>query len=197
MGRSHVSPIQQPDNTTCGPAALKLALEIFGKRRSLAGLIDLCKTTRNGTTTRNMIAAANKLGFSVLAVEYATLHHLQGALRYPPNQPRAALVSYLYDLDKKDRPHPESGHWAVVSSYSARKSRIILLDSSTAKKKSYPWEEFRKRWMDYDLKRQRVGRRGKKFKLIRHWQQQLLMVIAKEEAHLPKFKISTATVFPA
>ena len=143
-----------------------------------------------------MIAAVNKLGFSVLAVEYATLHHLQSALRYPPNQPRAVLVSYLYDLDEKDRPHPESGHWAVVSSYSARKSRIILLDSSTAKKKSYQWEEFRDRWMDYDLKRQRVGKRGRKFKLVRRWQQQLLLVIAQKESHLPKFKISTAKTFP-
>ncbi|OGG28095.1 hypothetical protein A3A64_01285 [Candidatus Gottesmanbacteria bacterium RIFCSPLOWO2_01_FULL_48_11] len=197
MGRSHVSPIQQPNNTTCGPAALKLALEIFGKRSSLTTLIKLCKTTRNGTATKNMIAAANKLGLSVLAVEYATLHHLQSSLRYAPSQPRAALVSYLYDTDKKDRPHPESGHWAVVSSYSARKSRIILLDSSTAKKKSYQWEAFRKRWMDYDLKRQRVGKRGNKFKLVRHWQQQLLVVIARDAADLPKFNISTAKLFPA
>ena len=195
MGRSHVLAIQQPDGTTCGPATLKIALAVLGKRRSLNTLIDLCKTNRNGTSTRNMISAVNKLGFNVLVVEYATLHHLQSALRYPPNQMRAVLVSYLYDLDDNDRPHIDSGHWAVVSSYSARNSRIILLDSSSGKKKSYPWVEFRSRWMDYDLKRKKVKRRGKHFRLVRRWQQQMMIVIAKDKENLPKFKINTAKMF--
>lgn len=195
MGRTHVTPISQPDETTCGPAALKMALAVLGKRRSFDELIELCKTNRNGTSTKHMIAAVNKLGLPVLVVEYATLHHLQGALRYPPNQPRAVLVSYLYDLDEEDDPHPESGHWAVVSSYSARNSRIVLLDSASSQKKSYAWKEFRDRWMDYDLKRKKLHKRGKKFRLVRRWQQQLLMVISKDEENLPKFTISTAKVF--
>ncbi len=195
MGRSHVSPIQQPDDSTCGPAALKIALAILGKRKSLNALIEICKTNRNGTTTKNMITAVNKLGFPVLMVEYATLHHLQSALKYSLNNPRAILVSYLYDRDKKERLHPDSGHWAVVSSYAASKSRIVLLDSSSGKKKSYAWADFRERWMDYDLKRKKVTKNSKKFKLIRRWQQQLLMIIAKDIEALPKFKISTAKVF--
>ncbi|MEK9143954.1 MAG: cysteine peptidase family C39 domain-containing protein [Patescibacteria group bacterium] len=195
MGRSHITPIQQPDDTTCGPAALKLALTILGKRRSLSSLIALCKTTRNGTSTKSMITAVNKLGFPALVVEYATLHHLQSALKYTPNAPRAVLVSYLYDLDEKYNPHPESGHWAVVSSYSARNSRIVLLDSASGKKKSYAWKEFRDRWMDYDLKRRKIKKGKKEFKLVRRWQEQLMMVIAKEEKNLPKFKISTAKLF--
>ena len=197
MGRSNATPIQQPDETTCGPAALKPALAVLGKRKSLDSLIDLCKTNRNGTTTKNMIAAVNKLGFPVLIVEYATLHHLISALKYSSNHVRVVLVSYLYDLDAKDRPHPDSGHWAVVSSYLASKSRIVLLDSATGKKKSYDWADFRDRWRDYDLRRKKVGKRGNKFKLVRRWQPQLMMVIAKNETHLPKFTIDTAEVFPA
>lgn len=195
MGRTHVTPISQPDETACGPAALKMALAVLGKRRSLEALIDLCKTNRNGTSTKHMIAAVNRLGLPVLVVEYATLHHLQGALRYPPNAPRAVLVSYLYDLDERDRPHPDSGHWAAVSSYSARRSRIVLLDSASGQKKSYAWTAFRDRWMDYDLKRKKLHQRGRRFRLIRKWQQQLLMIIAKDEKNLPKFTISTAKVF--
>ena len=195
MGRSHITPIQQPDDTTCGPAALKLALTILGKRRSLSSLIALCKTTRNGTSTQNMIAAVNKLELPALVVEYATLHHLQSALKYTPNAPRAILVSYLYDLDEKEEPHPDSGHWAVVSSYSARNSRIVLLDSASGKKKSYPWKEFRDRWTDYDLKRRKIKKGKKEFKLVRRWQEQLMMVIAKDEKNLPKFKIATAKLF--
>lgn len=195
MGRSHITPIKQPDDTTCGPAALKLALEILGKHKSLSTLIELCKTNRNGTSTKNLIGAVNKLGCSVLAVEYATLTHLQSALKYPSNQPRAILVSYLYDLDEKANPHPDSGHWAAVSSYSARDSRIVLLDSASGKKKSYAWKEFRGRWMDFDLKRKRVKKGRKEFKLVRRWQEQLMMVIAKDEKNLPKFKIQTAKLF--
>ncbi|MFZ5845427.1 MAG: cysteine peptidase family C39 domain-containing protein [Patescibacteria group bacterium] len=195
MGRSHVTPIRQPDGTTCGPAALKKALEVLGIKKSLPRLTELCHTTRNGTSAKNMVAATNKLGLAVLAVEYATLHHLQSALRYPPNQVRAVLVTYLYDLDEKDRPHPDSGHWAVVAAYLASKSRIVLLDSATGKKRSYPWSEFRSRWMDYDWKRKRLAARGRKFQLVRRWQQQLMLVIARDPENLPKFKIATAKVF--
>lgn len=196
MGRSHIAPIQQPDDITCGPATLKLALAVLGKRVSMSTLIELSKTNRNGTSTKHMIDAVNKLGFAALVVEYATLHHLQSALRYPPNQPRAVLVSYLYDLDEKDKPHPDSGHWAVVSSYSASKSRIVLLDSSTGKKKSYDWQEFRSRWMDYDLKRKKLVKRGRHFQLVRRWQQQLMMVIAPDRKNLPAFSMNTAKLFP-
>lgn len=195
MGRKNVYAIQQPDDVTCGPASLKLAMKVLGKRKSLTTLIDLCKTTRNGTSTKNMIRAINRLGLPVLAVEYASLHHLQSALRYPQNRIRAVLVSYLYDLDEKENPHPESGHWAVVSSYMASKSRIVLLDSASARKKSYRWDEFRARWFDYDLKRKKIKKNGHKFRLIKKWQQQLMMVIAREPAHLPKFRIDTAKLF--
>ncbi len=195
MGRSHVTPLLQPDDTTCGPAALKMALAILGKRKSLASLIDLCKTTRNGTSTRHLVDAINKLGFAVLVIEYATLNHLQSALRYPRTKPRAVLVSYLYDLDEWDKPHPDSGHWAAVSSYSGRNSRIVLLDSASGRKKSYRWMEFRYRWMDFDLKRKKLHKRGRRFRLVKRWQNQLLMVIAKNPENLPKFHITTARVF--
>jgi ABC-type bacteriocin/lantibiotic exporter with double-glycine peptidase domain len=195
MGRSHIKPIQQPNDTTCGPAALKHALAIFGRRKSLDSLMTLAATNRNGTSTKNMIRAAGKLGFSVLVVQYATLHHLQSSLKYNPNQLRAVLVSYLYDLDEKNRPHPESGHWAVVSSYRAAKSRIVLLDSASAGKKSYIWSDFRARWMDFDLKRKKISAHSKHFKLVRRWQQQLLFVMAKNPADLPKFRIASSHVF--
>lgn len=195
MGRSHVKTIQQPDDTTCGPTALKHALAIFGKRKSLSSLMELCGTNRNGTSTKNMIRAATKLGYSVLAVEYATLSHLQSALRYNPSRIRAVLVSYLYDLDEKDHPHPDSGHWATVSSFSSSKNRIYLFDSASAQKKSYAWSDFRARWMDFDLKRKKISARSKHFRLVRNWQQQLMLIIAQDAKDLPKFRIGSSKIF--
>lgn len=195
MGRTHVSPIQQPDDTTCGPAASKLALQILGTRKSLRFMTGLCRTNRNGTSTINMVKAMNKLGFPVMVVQYATLHHLQSALRYPPNQVRAVMVSYLYEDDDKERPHPDSGHWAVVSSFSASESKIVLLDSAEGRKKSYDWQEFRNRWTDFDYKRKKLHARGHKYKLYRHWQPQMLMVVAKDPENLPKFKIQSSKTY--
>ena len=169
----------------------------FGKHKSLDTLIDLCKTNSSGTTTPNLIAAANKLGYSVLAVEYATLHHLQGALKYPPNRPRAALVTYLYDLDEK-RTSP-SGFRTLGSGifiFRAQKPHRAF-GQHHRQKKSYQWEAFRERWMDFDLKRKKIKKRGKKYKMIRRWQQQPLIILAKVPSDLPKFKISTAKYFPS
>lgn len=195
MGRSHATPIQQPDDHTCGPAALKIALSILSVKKSLSTLIKLCKTNRNGTTKKNLIHAINSLGFSVLAVEYATLKHLQSALKYPSNDVRAVIVSYLYDLDEKEQPHPDSGHYAVVSSFAASKNRIVLFDTSSAKRKSYAWQDFRERWFDFEFKRKRTSKRGIHFKLVRHWQPQLMLVISKNPENLPKFDIATSKVF--
>lgn len=187
MGRKSVTPICQPsDEPGCGPAALKHALAVLGKRKSFDSLRELCRVTRNGTSTKNMITAVKKLGLSTLVVEQATLHHLHSALHYGPNNVRAVLVSYLYESNK------DSGHWATVSSYLSSKSRIVLFDSYSGQKKSYPWEDFRRRWIDYDFKRRRVGRG---FKIVRHWQPQLMMVVAKEANHLPRFSISSSRLF--
>lgn len=158
-------------------------------------LMTLCRTNRNGTSTKNLVAAANKLGYSVLLVEFATLTHLTNALKYKPNHPRAVLVSYLYDLDEKDNPHPESGHWAMVSSFSPSKNRIVLLDSASAQKKSYAWADFRSRWMDFDLKRRKISARSKRYKLVRKWQQQLLFIMARDPKDLPRFADSRTQLF--
>jgi len=189
MGRSYVIPVQQPDDFTCGPTAVKHALEIFGKRKSVKMLSELCKTNYNGTSTKNIIGAFTKLGFPVLAVEKASLRHLQSALKHKPNQERAALVTYLYDLNENEKPHPDSGHWAVVAAYSSSNGRIVLMDSATAGKKSYGWQEFRKRWKDYDFLRK--TRTDGSIQLRKKWQHQLLIVVAKHPDHLPKFSIKT------
>lgn len=196
MGRKQIQPIQQPDDYTCGPASLKVALQILGKRKSLPTLIDICKTNRNGTSTKNLIAAANKVGLYVLAVQYATLHHLQSALKYPPNKVRATLVTYLYDIDDNDKPHPESGHWATVAGYRSSDSRIVIFDSSYAIKKSYNWKDFRRRWIDYDMKRRNLNfDRERSFHFVKNWQPQLMLVMARDPNHLPRFKTAYSQLF--
>ncbi len=191
MGRSKAQPIQQPDDTACGPSALKIALSILGLKKALSTLIDLCKTNSNGTSTKNLIQAINSLGFSVLAVEYSTLAHLQSALKYTQNNRRAVMVSYLYDLNEKNQPHPDSGHWATVSSYLPSKNKIVLLDSASGKRKSYNWQDFRERWYDFDLKRKKITKTGQKFKLVRQLHPQRMLVIDRDAKIPPKLSKPT------
>ena len=191
MPRSHVTPIKQPDEDSCGPAALKMALTMLGKRASVAKLIELCQTNRNGTTTNNMIRAIKKLGLPALIVEKTTLTHLLSAIHTKQGQKRAVLVSYLYALDDDNTPNPNSGHWAVVSSFRPSTSRIVLLDSYTGKKTSYPWMEFRRRWIDETIKHRKMGTRGNKFRLVRKQEKQLMIVVSTQTKDLPEFQMSS------
>jgi len=195
MGRKHINTITQPSESTCGPVAIKHALEVFGKKRSLPALIKLCKTSRNGTSTPNMIRALTLLGFSVLSVEKANLHHLTSALKSHQRKTRAVIVSYLYARDDNNKPWDGSGHWAMVSGFSPRRSRIILLDSYSGKKKSYEWQDFRQRWKDFDLKRRKLASKPHTYKIFRKWQKQLMLIITKDPKYLPKFSIQTARHF--
>jgi len=103
----------------------------------------------------------------------------------------------LYALDGKNNPKPDSGHWAVVSSYRPSTSRIVLFDSYAGQKTSYQWTEFRKRWIDQTVKRRKSGRRGGTFKLVRKDERQLMIVVSTNIADLPKFQMATARIIAA
>jgi ABC-type bacteriocin/lantibiotic exporter with double-glycine peptidase domain len=185
MSRKKTKSFTQPDKEACGPASLKNALKLLGMRKSYDELYDLCKTTKNGTSVENLIKAACRLGLSVMSLEWATLTHIQNALKSAPGQPRAVIVDYLY-MDEE--PMEETGHYAVVASYSARSSRIILFDSFSGTKKSYLWTDFLDQWYDYDYKRIKAKHSIRRYTLYKRWHNRLMLVVAKSPKHLPKFR---------
>jgi ABC-type bacteriocin/lantibiotic exporter with double-glycine peptidase domain len=191
MGRKNLIPVKQPNDVTCGPTSIKMALEILGVHKSLKVITKLCKTNSNGTLLKNMIHPLTSLGYPVLEMRNTTLSHLQGALKHRPGHMRAVLVTYLTDEDENGKLDADSGHWSVVSSYLPSKSRIVLVDSDTAKKKSYNWQDFRLRWKDYDYTTRKSGKTTKR---IRKWNHQLMLVIAKTAADLPKFTLESQTL---
>lgn len=190
MTRSTITPIQQPDEHSCGPASLKLALSLLGKRVSITAMMALCQTNKNGTTTKKMIRAIKKLKLHALVLEKTTLKHLLRSLKNDATQKRAVIVSYLYATDTNNRPQPDSGHWAVVSSFKPASGRIVLLDSFSGRKISYPWAEFRRRWIDQNLKRRWVSSR--RFRMIQKKEKQLMIVVASDREHLPQFASQSA-----
>ena len=193
MGRTNIKVITQPNDVTCGPASLKHALEILGVKKSVSALQRLCKTTRNGTSTKKMICAIQKLGYAVVAVNKANPRHIMSALHSDPSKPRAAIVDYLYGADEEVS-ESESGHWAAISSFSPSKKRIVVMDSYTGKRKSYTWKIFRSMWKDFDRIRKPNTKLSGQYKLVRKWQKRLLLIIAKQPSHLPAFRLNTITV---
>jgi ABC-type bacteriocin/lantibiotic exporter with double-glycine peptidase domain len=190
MSRSKTKPLVQTDEDSCGPAALKVALQIIGIRISYRKLVEYCHTNTRGTTLPNLIKAANKAGATVLTVEWATLRHLQSVLKTPPQRPLSAIVDYFYDGQYED-----TGHYAAVAAYSSRLSKIIIFDSYTGRKKSYLWTEFLDRWYGFDHKRKKIPHRSNRFKLSKKWHNRLLLILAKDKSYLPEFTISTAKTF--
>lgn len=176
MSRTTVLPIKQPNNRTCGPVSLKVALRILGQDKPLSRLISLCKTNSYGTSTNHMIEAINKLHLDVLSLKKATLKHIRHFLK--SGRTNAILVSYLYDLDENGDPNCESGHWAVVRTFDKKHNRIQLLDSVTGARKSYAWNDFLRRWLGYDLKRYCFGSRKKHFKFVKRWQSRHMLVVS-------------------
>jgi len=191
MPRSKASYHYQLNDYSCGPAALKTAFEIIGRRISLPLLTAACKTSTRGTSVVNLIKAINHYGFSVLAVEWTTLNHLQSALKPIVDMPRAVIVNYQ-ELEPESY---ENGHYAVVASYSARNSRIKLFNSLQGGKKTYKWIDFIDLWWDFDYRRIHPKNPHKQFKLARKYYNRLMLIIAKKPEHLPNFKISTTKLF--
>ena len=192
MSRSKAKPVFQPDDFSCGPVALKTALSILRVKSSVKELKTICKTNSRGTSIPNLIRGANRKGVYVMAIEWATLKHLQSALKYAAGQPRAVIVDYLY---KDATPHEETGHYATVSGFSSRSSRIILLDSYTGTKKSYRWTDFLDRWYDYDYQRVKAEHSIRRYQLYKRWRNLLMLVLARDPKHLPKFRNSTKKIY--
>ena len=196
MGRSRVTPITQKDEYSCGPTALKTALKILDVRASLSKLIALSKPSkRNGTSIKNLLRTIKTFGLHTLAVEYSTLAHIKAALKTSDGIHCAVMLTYIYDLEHDGKIDPENGHWATVSGYKSDLGRIVLFDSYTGKRKSYPWQKFRYLWRDYEYKRHADNKTGRTFKLVKKWMPQFMLIIARSKEELPTFRTPYAKYF--
>jgi ABC-type bacteriocin/lantibiotic exporter with double-glycine peptidase domain len=187
MRKSSVKPVKQPDNVTCGPSSLSVALQILGKRVSFARLKSLCNTTSGGTSDKGLIGAVRKLGLTAASVERASRRHIISSLARNRSVNRATIVGYFYDKARPDKVNLSSGHWATVAAYSRSRDKIVVFDSITGKRLSYSWNDFRTRWIDYTLKRRYLGRGKRKYRMVKKWLPGPMFIIAPDSRHLPTF----------
>ncbi len=191
MTRSTTKIFVQPNEFSCGPSSLKIALRTLNMHISYATLFSLCRTTKTGTNTKDLIRAANQLGLSVMSMQKTTLTHIQSALRAQPGRKLAVIVDYLYQEDATE----EDSHFATVAAYSARTGRITMFDSYSGTKKSYLWTDFIDRWYGYESRRVKNKKSARYFSYYKKWQDRHMLILAKHPSHLPKFKNSTIKIF--
>lgn len=188
MGRTKIKAVKQPDDVTCGPAALKTALTLLDNRISLPRAIRICGTTRHGTSTRKMLKAIRATGKVAAYIRNSSLRHIRTVLSVKKRSKAAIILPYLYSVRDK-APQTDSGHWAVVASYSPAQNRIVLFDSYIGGKSSYRWQSFRnKRWVDYELRKPTRGSRAKEpsARIVKRFDRPLI-VVANRNRDLPAF----------
>lgn len=142
---------KQHGRPICGPCALKVQMELRGRRIPLKKVIVATRCTRNGTLHRGLWSAARHFGFYTEVHENYPFSELVRRV----NDGEPALVGYL--LSRGDF---LSDHFGVA--YEISDGIVRLYDSETHLRdgvRTIDEEDFRKyRWCDTDEHRRVVHR---------------------------------------
>jgi len=140
--------LKQQTEHTCGPAALRMALQRLASEVPSESQLakELRTTKKDGTSPQALISAARKRGCNVVVRERTKIPELKNLLKQGP-----VLVSFQawptkpgLDLSKTKR----EGHYAIVDKVT--NSSVHLSDPGTNKKRILPLQDFQKRWHDAD-----------------------------------------------
>lgn len=115
----------QTDAMTCGPSCLRIISAYYGKKYTLAELVQISHTTREGSSLLGLSRAAEKIGFRSMGVK-VTLHQL------------------LEDVTLPCMAHWDQQHFVVV--YKVSRNTIHVSDPAHGKL-SYTRAEFAKHWV--------------------------------------------------
>lgn len=130
----------------CGPASLKIVAEYFGIKKSEHELALLCKTnTRIGTSGKNLVAAAKKLGFETKIFDDSVFSMIEHWLR----RGTPVIVDWMSPgQSRPPRVRMAGGHYSVVCGLT--KAHIILEDPGLGSRRKVSREDFMSVWFDFD-----------------------------------------------
>jgi ATP-binding cassette subfamily B protein len=115
----------QTDAMTCGPTCLRILSAYYGVKYSLADLVKLSQTTREGSTLLGISNAAEKIGFRTLGIKIS------------------------FDKLVNEAPFPFIAHWNqnhFVVVYKIKKNIVYISDPAHGLLQ-YSKEEFIKSWV--------------------------------------------------
>jgi len=142
---SPMKTIRQQKSYDCGPACLRIACSAHGKDIDLKKITSLCNSTATkGTKPDEIVAAANKLGFTadkLLGISLADLKKLL-AQKIPVI---CAIQAWSKNPDNVKKLN--DGHYVVA--IGVKDDKIIFEDPALDSGKGYiPEKEFMARWID-------------------------------------------------
>lgn len=141
----NVPDINQPTNSSGGPASLQAVLAYYGTDVSVSKLINMTNTTENGTTPENIAQAAQDSGFTAEVKENLTLQDLQNNIN--TGTPIIIICQTGKENATSWNDDYDDGHYLVVIGMDSQ--NIYFEDPALIGSKGYiPLQEFLERWHD-------------------------------------------------
>jgi ABC-type bacteriocin/lantibiotic exporter with double-glycine peptidase domain len=127
----------------CGPATLKIVASYFGMNVSEARAAAMCRTSSvSGTTGKNLVAGARKLGFTARIIDGATFRIMAMWLRKG-----VPLIVDWMSIGRRGTVRAATGHYSVVSGLT--ENEIILEDPAIGRKRRLSRQLFMSLWYDF------------------------------------------------
>lgn len=144
---------RQSVDYSCGASALQAVLMYYGDEYMESTLMEMLKTTKNGTNPRDIVQVADELGYNVSLREKLTIDDLQVSVK----EGVPVIVSGQAWRDGEDLNKPwkdvwDSGHYMVVIGVDEK--NVYFEDPSLLGSRGViQREEFMERWHDLDEKK--------------------------------------------
>jgi len=127
----------QSDDSTCGPASLRMVMGYYGFNLSEKDIADVCDHTYElGCTNENMVCAAEALGFDVYSKNNSTIDEVEKLV----NAGAPVIVDWFCG-------DPPEGHSSVVIGVS--NLNMYILDPYLEEMRVVAKEDFRRCWFDF------------------------------------------------
>jgi len=146
--------VRQTFDFDCGVTALQAVMEYYGVEMRVDDLLKELKTDEDGTHYANMIALAEKRGFTVFASEGVPLEELKRFIDtgYPVIVTVQAWAERYMTLEEWKSDF-DDGHYVVLIGYQG--NIIIFEDPASPRRTWLTDEEFLARWHDTEPKTNR------------------------------------------
>jgi predicted double-glycine peptidase len=133
----HVPHYLQSDDSTCGPASLRMVMAYYGLELSEKDLADASgHSYESGCRSEDMASAAKNLGFDVYLKNNSTIEDLSRLV----NAGAPVIVDWFCG-------DPPEGHSSVVIGVNDK--NIYILDPYLEEMRVVPKEDFRRCWFDF------------------------------------------------
>lgn len=127
----------QSDDSTCGPASLRMVFAYYGVTRSEEVIKEVCAHTYElGCQSEDMVCAAQVFGFNAFIKNNSTISELRSYIRKG--------IPVIVDWFCGD---PPEGHSSVVIGVS--NLNVYILDPFLEEMRVVPIQDFRRCWFDF------------------------------------------------